>query len=33
MNGYGLPRHVRISIGLSEENRRVVQALKRALHR
>jgi histidinol-phosphate aminotransferase len=31
MNGYGLPRHVRISIGLEEENRRMVAALERAL--
>ncbi len=27
MNGYGLPRHVRISVGLPEENRQLVQAL------
>lgn len=31
MNGYGLPRHVRISIGLMEENRRLVAALERVL--
>jgi histidinol-phosphate aminotransferase len=33
MNGYGLPRHVRISIGLEEENRRMVGALERVLQR
>ena len=27
MNGYGLPRHVRISVGLDEENRKLVAAL------
>jgi len=27
MNGYGYPRHVRISVGLPEENRRLVEAL------
>ncbi|HYK65383.1 MAG TPA: aminotransferase class I/II-fold pyridoxal phosphate-dependent enzyme, partial [Patescibacteria group bacterium] len=27
MNGYGYPRHVRISVGLPEENRRLVAAL------
>jgi histidinol-phosphate aminotransferase len=31
MNGYGLPRHVRISVGLPEENRRLVAALQRVL--
>ncbi len=31
MNGYGLPRHVRISVGLPEENRRLVEALARVL--
>lgn len=29
--GYGLPRHVRISVGLEEENRKLVAALERAL--
>jgi histidinol-phosphate aminotransferase len=27
MNGYGYPRHVRISVGLPEEHRRLVAAL------
>jgi histidinol-phosphate aminotransferase len=27
MNGYGLPAHVRISVGLAEENRKLVEAL------
>ena len=31
MNGYGLPRHVRASVGLREENRRLVAALERVL--
>jgi len=31
MNGYGLPRHVRVSIGLQEENHRMVAALERVL--
>jgi histidinol-phosphate aminotransferase len=31
MNGYGYPRHVRISVGLPEENRRLVAALARVL--
>jgi histidinol-phosphate/aromatic aminotransferase/cobyric acid decarboxylase-like protein len=31
MNGYGLPRHVRVSIGLKEENHRMVAALERVL--
>jgi histidinol-phosphate aminotransferase len=29
--GYGLPRHVRISVGLEEENRKLVAALEQAL--
>ncbi len=33
MNGYGLPRHVRISVGLPEENRRLVAALEQVLGR
>ena len=33
MGGYGLPRHVRISVGLEEENRRLVAALERVLRR
>ena len=31
MNGYGLPRHVRVSVGLKEENYRMVAALERVL--
>jgi histidinol-phosphate aminotransferase len=31
MNGYGLPRYVRISVGLPEENRRLIAALKKVL--
>jgi histidinol-phosphate aminotransferase len=31
MNGYGYPHHVRISVGLPEENRRLVQALEKSL--
>jgi len=31
MNGYGLPRHVRVSVGLEEENHRMVAALERVL--
>jgi histidinol-phosphate aminotransferase len=27
MNGYGYPHHVRISVGLPEENRRLIAAL------
>jgi histidinol-phosphate/aromatic aminotransferase/cobyric acid decarboxylase-like protein len=33
MNGYGLPRHVRISIGLKGENHRMIAALERTLQR
>jgi len=33
MNGYGYPRHVRVSIGLPEENRRFVAALEQVLAR
>ncbi len=33
MNGYALPRHVRISIGLPEENRRLIAALGEVLGR
>ncbi|MGD0075238.1 MAG: histidinol-phosphate transaminase [Candidatus Binataceae bacterium] len=33
MNGYGLPRHVRISVGLPEENRRLIGALGEVLGR
>jgi histidinol-phosphate aminotransferase len=33
MNGYGLPRHVRISVGLPEENRRLIAALGEVLVR
>jgi len=31
MHGYGYPRHVRISVGLPEENRRLVEALEKVL--
>jgi histidinol-phosphate aminotransferase len=31
MGGYGLPRHVRVSVGLPEENRRLVAALNEVL--
>jgi histidinol-phosphate aminotransferase len=31
MGGYGLPRHVRISVGLEQENRRLVAALEQVL--
>ncbi|MGH7906763.1 MAG: histidinol-phosphate transaminase [Candidatus Binataceae bacterium] len=31
MNGYGFPHHVRISIGLPEENRRLVEALAQVI--
>ena len=31
MHGYGFPRHVRISVGLPEENRRLVAALGEAI--
>ncbi len=31
MGGYGYPRHVRISIGLPEENRKLVEALEQIL--
>jgi histidinol-phosphate aminotransferase len=31
MNGYGYPRHLRISVGLPEENRRLVEALERSV--
>jgi histidinol-phosphate aminotransferase len=31
MGGYGFPRHVRISVGLREENRKLVAALKKIL--
>jgi len=33
MNGYGLPRHVRISVGLPEENRRLIAALREVMGR
>jgi len=33
MNGYGYPRHVRISVGLPEENRRLIAALGEAMGR
>jgi histidinol-phosphate aminotransferase len=31
MGGYGLPRHLRISVGLEDENRRLVSALEQVL--
>ena len=31
MHGYGFPRHVRISVGLPEENRRLIEALEKVL--
>ncbi len=31
MNGYGYPHHVRISVGLPEENRRLIAALTEVL--
>jgi histidinol-phosphate aminotransferase len=31
VGGYGLPRHVRISVGLEEENRRLIAALEQVL--
>ena len=31
MGGYGLPRHLRISVGLEQENRRLVSALEQVL--
>lgn len=33
LDGYGLPTHLRISVGLPEHNRRVVAALRRVLER
>ena len=33
MNGYGLPRHVRISVGLPEENRKLIEALEKVLYK
>jgi len=31
VGGYGLPRHLRVSVGLAQENRRFVEALRRVL--
>lgn len=31
--GYGMPRHLRVSVGLPEENLRFLEALKRVLER
>jgi histidinol-phosphate aminotransferase len=31
MNGYGYPHHVRISVGLPEENRRLIAALSEVI--
>ncbi len=33
MHGYGFPRHVRISVGLPEDNRRLIEALTAVLGR
>lgn len=33
MGGYGLPKHLRISVGLEHENRRLVSALERVLRK
>jgi histidinol-phosphate aminotransferase len=33
MNGYGFPRHVRVSVGLEAENHRMIAALERTLAR
>lgn len=30
--GYGMPRHLRVSVGLPDENRRLLEALPEALH-
>jgi histidinol-phosphate aminotransferase len=31
LNGYGLPRHVRITVGLEPENRQLIAALAKVL--
>ena len=31
--GYGMPNHLRISVGLEQENRRLLNALKKVLKR
>jgi histidinol-phosphate aminotransferase len=31
MDSYGLPDHIRITVGLPEENRRFIKALKKVL--
>jgi histidinol-phosphate/aromatic aminotransferase/cobyric acid decarboxylase-like protein len=31
MGGYGLPQHVRISVGLEHENRRLIAVLEQVL--
>jgi histidinol-phosphate/aromatic aminotransferase/cobyric acid decarboxylase-like protein len=31
MGAYGWPRHVRISVGLPEENRKLIAALERVI--
>ncbi|MET0044790.1 MAG: aminotransferase class I/II-fold pyridoxal phosphate-dependent enzyme, partial [Candidatus Thiodiazotropha sp. 6PLUC3] len=33
LSGYGMPNHLRISIGLEEENQRLLTALKEVLQR
>ncbi len=33
MHGYGFPRHVRISVGLPEENRKLIEALSAVMGR
>jgi histidinol-phosphate aminotransferase len=30
--GYGMPNHLRVTIGLDAENRRFLEALEKALH-
>ena len=32
IGGYGLPAHLRVSIGLPEENARFIKALEQILH-
>jgi histidinol-phosphate aminotransferase len=31
MNAYGYPTHIRVTVGLPEENRRFIEALKEVL--
>jgi histidinol-phosphate aminotransferase len=32
IGGYGLPQHLRVTVGTAEENDRVLQALEASLH-